>query len=328
MNISRICGFAASLLLVSVSAVPQQTPTRPRIFGIANVEILSSKTPAAREFYSLVLEAPHIACEWCERIPSEAFSVNRAQYVGIASAQSPSPSSLLGEITFYTDDIAALQQYLKFNKIAFNADKSGSRTQLIMLDPEGHKVTFLQWSKDPHATPPAFGSEKQLIHAGFVVHDRDAEDKFYKDLLGFHLYWHGGMKDGTDDWVDMQVPDGSEWIEYMLNVPANATQLTRGVMNHIAIGVPDIHAEYQHLVANGWNPTEQPKIGRDGKWQLNLYDPDSTRVEFMEFTPTDKPCCSPYVGPHPGPAQPNAPGNINISRLLDQQPGASAQPQL
>ena len=55
-----------------------------------------------------------------------------------------------------------------------------------------------------------------MIHAGFVVHDRDAEDKFYKDLLGFHLYWQGGMKEGETDWVDMQVPDGTQWLEYML----------------------------------------------------------------------------------------------------------------
>ena len=46
---------------------------------------------------------------------------------------------------------------------------------------------------------------------------------------------------------------------------------------------------------------EQPKIGRDGKWQLNLYDPDGTRVELMEFTPVEKPCCSEFTGEHPKP---------------------------
>jgi hypothetical protein len=65
--------------------------------------------------------------------------------------------------------------------------------------------------------------------------------------------------------------------------------------------VRDIHATYDELVARGWKATEQPKMGRDGKWQLNLYDPDETRVEFMEFTPTQKPCCSPFAGPQPGP---------------------------
>jgi len=142
-----------------------------------------------------------------------------------------------------------------------------------------------------------------MIHAGFVVHDRAEEDKFYKDILGFHVYWHGGMKDGEDNWVDMQVPDGTDWIEYMLKVPENATHKQLGVMNHIALGVPDIHVAQQQLIKNGWKGTEEPKIGRDGKWQLNLYDPDETRVELMEFKPTKEPCCSPYTGPHPGPPQ-------------------------
>jgi catechol 2,3-dioxygenase-like lactoylglutathione lyase family enzyme len=126
-------------------------------------------------------------------------------------------------------------------------------------------------------------------------------DYFYKDILGFRLYWHGGMTDDETQWVDMQVPDGTDWIEYMLNIPANADAHTRGVMNHIAIGVPDIHAAAKELEKNGAPLTEQPKVGRDGKWQLNLYDPDQTRVEWMEFSPTEKPCCAEYTGPHPKP---------------------------
>jgi catechol 2,3-dioxygenase-like lactoylglutathione lyase family enzyme len=141
----------------------------------------------------------------------------------------------------------------------------------------------------------------QIIHAGFVVHDRAAMDKFYKDILGFHVYWHGGMKDDQTDWLDMQIPDGTDWIEYMLNVPANADKHTLGVMNHVALGVPDIHAAAKQLLTNGMKLTEEPQIGRDGKWQLNLYDPDDTRVELMEFTPVEKPCCSDYTGPHPKP---------------------------
>ncbi len=325
MKIYGIPALAAILLAsFPFPAVPQQTPpVRPRILGIAYVELLSSKPSAARDFYSLVLGTPHLGCDWCERTPSDAFSVNEVQYVGIGGASSPVPANLLAEITFFTDDIAALEKYFKSQKIQVKSDKVGGQLHLRVRDPEGHSIAFLQRAKESHAKPSASNSEKQIIHAGFVVHDRAAEDKFYKDLLGFHLYWHGGMKDGTDDWVDMQVPDGSEWIEYMLNVPADASLHTRGVMNHFAIGVPDIQAAYKHLVASGWTPTEQPKIGRDGKWQLNLYDPDDTRVEFMEFTPTEKPCCSPYTGPHPGPATGSSSQQTSAS---DSKPAAQPHP--
>jgi catechol 2,3-dioxygenase-like lactoylglutathione lyase family enzyme len=145
-------------------------------------------------------------------------------------------------------------------------------------------------------------STLRLIHAGFVVRDRAAEDRFYKDILGFRVYWHGGMKDDKTDWVDMQVPDGTDWLEYMLNVSPNADKKELGVMNHIALGVANIKSATERLREDNAVPIlEEPKIGRDGKWQLNLYDPDDTRIEFMEFTPVQKPCCSEYTGLHPKP---------------------------
>jgi catechol 2,3-dioxygenase-like lactoylglutathione lyase family enzyme len=142
-----------------------------------------------------------------------------------------------------------------------------------------------------------------MIHAGFVVKDRAAMDHFYKDILGFRLYWSGGMKEGETNWVAMQVPDGTDWVEYMLNVPDNADKHTLGVMNHISLGVVSVKAAKEQLEKAGvaLGAEEQPKIGRDGKWQLNLYDPDGTRVELMEFTPLEKPCCSEFTGPHPKP---------------------------
>jgi len=62
-----------------------------------------------------------------------------------------------------------------------------------------------------------------------------------------------------------------------------------------------MHQAISLLSANGWKSSdaEKPQLGKDGKWQLNLYDPDLTRVELMEFRPAAKPCCSEYRGPHP-----------------------------
>jgi hypothetical protein len=42
-----------------------------------------------------------------------------------------------------------------------------------------------------------------------------------------------------------------------------------------------------------------PQMGKDGKWQANLYDPDGTRVELMEFQPVTKPCCSAFTAASP-----------------------------
>jgi len=304
------------LLLVSlsscISAAGQNEPPRPHIFGISGVQILATDRSASLGFYSKTLNLAH---DPDETLLSQMFFLNPFQDITIWTPTTPIPANLIAQITFSTDDIPALRRYLVSHKIAViypPISSPGWRdSYFTVVDPEGHNIGFLQRKKgvagpgrpDSQSSSHTTHSTFRLIHAGFVVHDRTAEDRFYKDILGFHVYWHGGMKDDETNWVDMQVPDGTDWIEYMLNVPANADHHTLGVMNHIALGVPDIHAAEAQLRKNGWTGSEQPKIGRDGKWQLNLYDPDDTRVEFMEFKPTQKPCCSEFTGPHPGPHQ-------------------------
>jgi len=93
----------------------------------------------------------------------------------------------------------------------------------------------------------------------------------------------------------MRVPEGTDWLEYMLNVH-NPSPKRLGVMHHFALGVKDIQAPYKIVMERGYK-AEEPKIGRDGKWQLNLYDPNFTRAELMEFQPVEKPCCSPMSIP-------------------------------
>ena len=152
-------------------------------------------------------------------------------------------------------------------------------------------------------TPKGEQVSARLFHAGFIVKDRDVQDKFYRSLLGFRMYWHGGFKDDGLDWQELQVPDGSEWIEYMLNIPANADKKERGIQNHFSLGVMQIQPAYTRLRSHGVKTADddKPEIGRDGKWSWDIYDPDGTRVEFMEFKPAQQPCCHPYEAPHPKP---------------------------
>jgi catechol 2,3-dioxygenase-like lactoylglutathione lyase family enzyme len=292
-----------SVLFPIASTTAQDRTILPPTGGIDHVLIYVSDLKKAREFYGTTLGLT-TGGNGCRETNRSCFTINWAkrQYIELEPSNSCPRSDCLAEVVLVTKDAEKLRTYLvahglKVTPIAVGRNQS---RQFHATDPEGNPIGFVQFTEyavdDP---PPGVGSDMRIIHAGFVVHDRAAEDRFYKDILGFHVYWHGGMKDDETNWVDMQVPDGTEWIEYMLNVPANANHHTLGVMNHIALGVPDIHAAEQQLIKNGWKGTEEPKIGRDGKWQLNLYDPDQTRVELMEFTPVEKPCCSEYTGPHP-----------------------------
>ena len=80
----------------------------------------------------------------------------------------------------------------------------------------------------------------------------------------------------------------------MLNVhDPDPTEL--GVMHHLALGVPSAQDGYETALKRGYKSEEKPQIGRDGKWQFNLYDPNLTRVELMEPKPVQKPCCAPML---------------------------------
>ncbi len=298
----RIFGALGSLVLCAWAAA-QDPPVRPSITGIAYVRIAVSDLENSRSFYSKNLGFGSNSGD-CYAIVVPCVNIG-SQHIEFDRPNPADSSNLVTEIGFATTSVSGLQRYLEAHGVKtgeiFRLEDKSERFEVV--DPEGHRVAFIQ-RRDPHSTTWSKSQvSSKLIHAGFVVHDRAAMDRFYKDILGFRTYWHGGMKDDETDWVDMQVPDGTNWIEYMLNVPANADHHTLGVMNHIALGVPDIKVAREQLIKNGWKSSEEPKIGRDGKWQLNLYDPDDTRVELMEFAPVQKPCCADYTGAHPGPKQ-------------------------
>jgi len=299
MRLTRALVYAA-LLLAAPLAIAGKAATRPKLTGIAGVTILVSEVPASREAYKRLL-APRYRCDFCDDAPNPGFELGSGQIIALAAAPSPQPANLLEEIFLETDDLDRMKSYLASRKVKFQELKVGrSRLRLQVIDPDGHHLSFLE-SMGAGTMHPDGGIPLHLIHAGFVVRNRAAMEHFYQDILGFRPYWHGGMKDGETDWVSLQVPDGTDWVEFMVNVPVTAEARLRGIMNHIALGVPDIQQAREQLAKNGVHLTEEPKIGRDGKWQLNLYDPDQTRIEFMEFTPKEKPCCSEFTGPHPKP---------------------------
>ena len=291
--------WCALFLALTASALAQ-SPRRPAIVGISHVTLRAADLGKSRQFYGRVLgfaEEPAGSGSQAVR-----FRINPHQYVELVPAGADAPADRLIEIGFETKDAEAMRRYLGAHgvqvpeKVSAGAD--GSRS-FDVRDPEGHQICFEQFGT---AAGGALGRSisTHMIHAGFIVRDRAAEDHFYKNLLGFHVYWHGGMRNNETDWVDMQVPNGADWLEYMLNVEANPSLREAGVMRHLALGVPDIKPAVKLVEQRGGPMPERAQIGRDGKWQLNLYDPDLTRVEVMEFRPVEPPCCAKYTGPHPG----------------------------
>ena len=237
------------------------------------------------------------------------FYANHIQYVELKLAPKKGMANRFNSIGFSTSNTEQLRDFLNAHGVSVPAkvsvDKNGD-SFFDVQDPEGHDVEFRQTGPNPpkggNAVAERVGTH--IIHAGFVAHDRAKLDRFYKNILGFHLYWEGGSSPAHTDWVMMQVPDGSDWVEYMLYLPGNASREQLAGANHFAPGVESVTSLDKSLRQRGWKPSPQeqpPLLGVDGKWQLDLYDPDGTRVEFMEFLPVKKPCCSKYTGKQPGP---------------------------
>ena len=304
------------VLVISTGVLAQPNPPkRPRITGIDHVDFYTTSPDVNQKLYSNVLglssatgsatpiEPGQIQCFWVGH-----------QWVGYSPAPDPKSLNRMDHVAFSTESAEALRAYLSSVGVAvpnaITVSDHGFKS-FVVKDPEGNPIEFVERirfgmpldrlgnteGKDERGDPVS----RRLIHAGFVVHDRTAEDRFYKDILGFRPYWHGGMIPERTDWVAMQVPDGTDWLEYMLNVKPDPDQHTLGVMNHISLGVKDMNSAQMELESHGWKPhgDEHSQIGRDGKLQLNVFDPDQTRIELMEFTPVDKPCCSEFTGPHP-----------------------------
>jgi len=307
-RMKRICVVVmmAVALLVAASWAGQTTG-RPKLLGIAFVTFKVTDVEKAKAFYGHDMGLASVPvrngnAEFANAVQA-SFAVNPYQRVDLAKTTPGTTGSYLVAIGLATDDLMKMRTYLTAKGVAANdifAWPDGTK-YFETQDPEGNKIVFVQESNWGKKGAPEGSISHKMIHAGFIVKDTGAEDRFYKDVLGFHIYWHGGMKEGETNWMAMQVPDGTDWIEYMLRIEPNPDKHTLGVMNHISLGVTSIQAAAKGVEENGMKDHEAPKIGKDGKWQLNLYDPDLTRVEFMEFTPVQKPCCSEITGKNPGP---------------------------
>jgi catechol 2,3-dioxygenase-like lactoylglutathione lyase family enzyme len=303
-HLQILLALAALLTATALPATAQTKVERPPITGLAHVGLYVSDIAKAEEFYGQVLGFAHFTLDKpTGGLMPNYYKVNDRQFIEIYPGLKGDEQDRLSHVAFETADARKLRAYLENKGVKVPATVQpdfGKNLSFMVDDPEGRRVEFVQYTPGSRQQSkarklmPETPLSKHMIHAGFIVHDRAAEDHFYRDILGFTVMWYGGKTDQEVNWVDMRVPDGSDWLEYMLGVKSPSVR-SRGVNNHFALGVEKIQPPYQSTLQRGYKPPEPPKIGRDGKWQLNLYDPDATRVELMEFRASEKPCCSPML---------------------------------
>jgi catechol 2,3-dioxygenase-like lactoylglutathione lyase family enzyme len=283
---------------------------RPPIVRVANFVVKTDSIADERKFYTGILGYSEVFTH--KRAGSAAdfvaFKVNDRQYIEIAQTLAREEDDKLAQIGFETTDARKLRDYLAGKGVAvpghLDKDPDGNYS-FVVRDPEGHPVEFVEYLKGS-LQERNFGkglSDRRIpdhiLHVGVHVKDSDAQDRFYKDILGFRPQWKGGPRDDRFDWISLMVPDGDNWIGYMMwrDTPPDTKQL--GVWHHVAVGTLDIQAVYKTLQERGYeSPRGAPVIARDGRWLLHTFDKHNTRVEVMVRKPVQKPCCSENLDPY------------------------------
>jgi catechol 2,3-dioxygenase-like lactoylglutathione lyase family enzyme len=314
MRIQQFAVFAVVALMPTaivqtIHAQAAATSARPHITGISHLSVYTMD--AAKTEYFYVHDLGGQKRDDPQNPAGVRYYFSPIQFIEVLPMPAGDTSiNRMDHFAFNTINAEQLRLYLSAHGIAVPAQiekgSDGSRW-FTVLDPEGNKVEFVQPPANPKPVP-VNPLSVHIIHVGCIVHSPDVENPFYRVLLGFRPYWHGGHTDTSNDWISQQVPDGTDWIEYMTvsgpetkGIPPTMKQETAGVLNHFSLGVFNMEKTVNLLYAGDRLTAKHspPQIGRDGKWQLNLYDPDGTRAELMEFQAAVKPCCSEFTASSP-----------------------------
>lgn len=292
----RFVGFF--LLLVFVVAVRAgDRPTRPKILGISHIGFYVSNLQKARWFYEdfLGFAEPYDLKRDDGSVSLAFIKINDDQTIELSTDPSKAKQEgQLSHIAFYTDSAEGMREYLASRgvKVPTTVPKGKiGNLNFTVQDPDGHNVEIVQYAPESWARQqagnymPDSRISTRMPHIGVTIAVLDPAMKFYGDLLGFQEFWRGSSNGTVLSWVDMRVPDGKDYLEFMLYAnPPDARNL--GVMNHLCLLVPSVEKAVAALkarpAAKDYTQSIEVRVGKNGKRQANLFDPDGTRVELME----------------------------------------------
>lgn len=304
-----VASFAGSQACVADVAAP----VRPRILGISHAAFYVTDMAKARAFYEDFLGFSKVF-SLARKGGGELvwIKINDHQTIELFPGSEVEPTAdRLYHIALETDDAEAMRLYLKSRGVAVPettpVGKIGNANYFIK-DPNGNTIEIVQYLPDSWTTRergqalPATRISQRLRHVGVMVGQLDASLAFYGDILGMKETWRGSAGGRVLNWVNLKVPEGDDYIEFMLYAELPSVDRMR-TLHHVCLEVDDVSVAGEILAKRalpaGSKPPTPMKAGVNGRRQINYYDPDGTRVEIMEPHTFDGRVVPPSSAPPP-----------------------------
>lgn len=295
--------------LMCLSLAAQTPPERPKILGVAHYAIYVSDLAKARAFYEdfLGYQVAFSVPKPDGSVDIAYVKINDHQWLELVNEPTHGEGQLVN-LALYTNNVEQMQRYLSSRGVKVQdhvmRDPAGDK-MISVVDPDGYTLEFIEYmrdsltGKDKGKHMPDTRISEEIGHAGILVGNLTATEKFYEGILGLHDSWRGNSPASrTLQYVNMDVPDGDEHVAIMLYkelLPPDK----RGTELHYCLILPNIIRTVAILQARAAtiHYTREISIGHgfDGNYEANLWDPDGTRTELMEYnSPDGKPVYAPF----------------------------------
>ncbi|MGH9666837.1 MAG: VOC family protein, partial [Bryobacteraceae bacterium] len=222
MNTSKIL----AALLTAWFAFAQPAVERPRILGVAHMALYVGDLAKARQFYEnfLGFAEPFTLPKPDGSVRIAFVKINDRQYLELFN-EAPHNDGRLSHISIYTDSADRMRDYLASKGIPVPAKVGKGKTgnkNFNVKDPDGHTVEIVEYqpdswtARDSGKYMPATRTSDHIMHVGVLVGSLEKSMQFYGGVLGFREFWRGSSTGKILSWVNMRVPDGQDYIEFML----------------------------------------------------------------------------------------------------------------
>ena len=250
--------IAVSVVMLGTTVATAEDPKRPRITGVAHIAIYVHDVDKSLAFYHDFLgynESFRIKRAGGE-LHLVFVKINDRQFIEVFP-EKEAGTDRLNHIALEVEDAEAMRAYLASRGVKVPEKVPVGRignANFNIIDPDGHTVEIVQYLPggksmlDQGKNLPEERISPRMSHVGIAVGSLERSLAFYGDILGCTETWRGSSRGKELNWVNVKVPDGDDYVEFMLyKEPPTVARL--GTLHHLCLEVPDIADAQKRLAA-------------------------------------------------------------------------------